>query len=120
MKINKLAFLAILFVISSCAKTDVKFNKQLWNKNFDGFYEHRENMVNDLLKSHLKKGMTYEELTDLIGEPQNYENLKNNTITYSIMEDYGWDIDPVESKTLNIKLSEDSLVENFEVKHWKR
>jgi hypothetical protein len=34
------------------------------------------------------------------------------------MEDYGWDIDPVETKSLMIELTADSLVQDFNIKHW--
>ncbi|MFA9187535.1 hypothetical protein AAGV33_03420 [Flavobacterium sp. FBOR7N2.3] len=119
-KISKISYLIILFVLSNCGKTDVEFNKQQWNEKFDGFYENRENMVNDLFKNHLKKGMKYKKLTDLIGEPQNYGTQKSNTVVYLIMEDYGWNIDPVETKILIITLSKDSLVENYEIQHWKK
>lgn len=118
--ITKIAFLIILFTVSNCGKPDVEFNKQQWNKKFDGFYKNRESMVNDLLKNHLKKGMRYKNVKNLIGEPQNYATRKSNTIVYTVMEDYGWDIDPVETKILIITLSKDSLVENYEIQHWKK
>ncbi len=63
--------------------------------------------------------MTYKQLSDLIGKPDNYSNLDSNTIGYGIMEDYGWDIDAVETKTLMIKLTKDSLVLNYKIDHWK-
>ncbi|HJS00445.1 MAG TPA: hypothetical protein VJ780_05885 [Flavobacterium sp.] len=117
---SKIAFIIILFILSNCGKTDVEFNKLQWNEKNDVFYINRENMVNDLLKNHLKKGMTYKELRSLIGYPQNYETQNSNTIVYEIMENYGWDIDPIETKILMIKLSKDSLVETYEIKHWKK
>ncbi|WBL23863.1 hypothetical protein [Zunongwangia sp. HRR-M8] len=35
----------------------MEFERSKWNKSFDGFYEYRENMVQDLMANHLEKGM---------------------------------------------------------------
>ncbi|MBL7472079.1 hypothetical protein [Robertkochia sediminum] len=115
--------LMIIFCIcflSACGNTQLDFEKSKWKETVDGFYMFRESMANDLIENHLEKGMTYKELTDLIGEPENFSNLKENTIGYILMEDYGWDIDPVESKTLMIELTADSLVQDFNINHWKK
>lgn len=109
-----------LWFLTACGNNQIDFEKSKWNERADGFYKFRESMANNLMESHLKKGMTYPELTDLIGEPENFANLKTNTIGYTIMEDYGWDIDPVETKTLLIELTADSLVQDFKLKHWKK
>ena len=98
----------------------MKFDQSKWNVSVDGFYKYRESMINDLMNYHLKKGMTYNQLTELIGKPENISNLKDNTIGFTIMEDYGTDIDPVETKILLVALTTDSLVKDFEIKHWKR
>lgn len=115
-----LVLFTLVLLPSACGQQEMKFDKQKWNKESDGFYEHREDMVNDLLENHLIKGMTYWQLTDLIGIPENYSNLDSNTIAYCIMENYGWDIDPIETKTLMIVLTNDSLVKNYKVEHWKK
>ena len=109
-----------LFVLSSCIERQVEFERSKWNSSVDGFYEFREVMVNDLIERHLKKGMTYQEITNLLGKPENFANLKTSTLGYTLMEDYGWDIDPVETKHLYIELSTDSLVQEFKVEHWKK
>jgi len=72
------------------------------------------------VKNHLRKGMTYKQLTDLIGSPENYADLDKNTVIYGVMEDFGWDIDPVETKTLKIKLTNDSLVKDYKIELWKK
>ncbi len=119
-KITQIFFILILFTISSCGIKETKFDQNKWNKRIDGFYEYRENMVNDLIKNHLRKGMTYKQLTNLIGPPENYTDLDKNTVIYNVMEDFGWDIDPVETKTLKIELINDSLVKNYKIEHWKK
>ena len=109
-----------LCFLGSCGTEQLDFEKSKWNESVDGFYEYRESMAKDLMENHLEKGITYQQLTDLIGEPENFANLKENTIGYTLMEDYGWDIDPVETKTLMIELTTDSLVQDFNIKHWKK
>ena len=109
-----------LYFLSACGNDQLDFEKSKWNESVDGFYKFRELMANDLMENHFEKEMTYQELTDLIGEPENFANLKENTIGYTLMEDYGWDIDPVETKTLMIELTADSLVQGFNIKHWKK
>ena len=83
-------------------------------------YINRENMSNDLLKNILKKGMKYKHLIELIGKPENYANLENNTIAYTIKQYCGSNIDPIETKILKIELSKDSLVKSYRIEHWKR
>ncbi|WP_269240606.1 hypothetical protein [Flavobacterium limnophilum] len=63
--------------------------------------------------------MKYKELIEMLGNPENYENLKPNTIAYEIMTDYGSNIDPVEGKDLYMILNKDSTLIDFKLKHWK-
>ena len=116
---NLTVILFLLFLIG-CRNDQIDFEKSKWNDSIDGFYKFRESMAIDLMESHLKKGMTYKELKNLIGEPENIANLKTNTIGYTLVEDYGWDIDPIETKTLVVELTADSLVQDFKIEHWKK
>jgi hypothetical protein len=110
----------ILYIfLTSCGVKDKEFNKTTWNDRDDFFYKNREIMVNDLIKNHLKKGMTYSELVDLIGKPENYGNLKPRTIGYELSVDYGIDIDPIKSKILIIELAGDSTILDYKVEKWK-
>lgn len=111
--------LLVLITITACGSKEIEFDKLKWSKKIDGFYQYREEMIEDLMSNHLHKRMTYKEVTDLLGNPENYSDLEKNTLAYGIMENYGWNIDPVESKTLMIKLTKDSLVSSFELIHWK-
>ncbi|MCB0651254.1 MAG: hypothetical protein KDC85_08265 [Saprospiraceae bacterium] len=117
---KNLMMIFCLCFLSACGNNQLDFEISKWNESVDGFYKFRELMTNDLMENHLKKGMTYQEFTDLIGEPENFANLKTNTIGYTLMEDYGWDIDPVETKILLIELTADSLVQDFKIQHWKK
>ena len=109
----------IVFTLLSCNPKEIEFNKSKWVEKVDGFYLHREEMIRDLTENHLYKGMTYREVKNLLGKPDEYSDLGHNIIAYGIMEDYGWNIDPIETKTLRIELTKDSLVNSFEIIHWK-
>lgn len=105
--------------LSSCGVKEMKFDKSKWNERFDGFYEYRENMVQDLMENHLEKGMELKKVVELLGEPGNYHNKKENEIIYEIMVDYGWNIDPMEGKELYIEFNKDSIITDFKLEHWK-
>lgn len=106
--------------MSSCKSEKENFNQKKWNnyKSGSGSKENRLSMIDDLLKNYIKKGITYKELTDIIGEHENYSNLEKNLIGYELMVDYGWDIDPVKDAKLIIELSQDSIVKKYWIKHW--
>lgn len=96
------------------------FDKAKWNVKNDVFdFTYREKMINDLMQTHLKKGMTYKEVTNLLGE-SNYGNLPQNTLVYQIKTDYGFGIDPIKVKNLHIEFTNDSILENFELTVWKQ
>ena len=117
--LNKILLLIIITQLSGCGIKEMEFDKSKWNERFDGFYEYRENMVQDLMENHLEKGMEFKKVIELLGEPGNYQNKKENEITYEIMVDYGWNIDPIEGKELYIEFDKDSMVTDFKLKHWK-
>ena len=94
-----------IFLLFSCGIEDKKFDKATWNEKDDMYYANREKMVKDLMENHLKNGMTYQEVIDLLGQTQNYQNDPPNTIWYEIMVDYGWNIDPQKGKTLYIEFN---------------
>ncbi len=72
-------------------------------------------MVDDLINNHTLKGLTVHQLRDSIGKPDFTEP---TTITYSIIVDYGWDIDPVYIKNLTFDISPDSLVTGYRITEW--
>ena len=115
-----LLLILIISLFNSCINKSQKFEKIKWNKSEDGFYLYRENMVEDLTKNYLKKGIKYEKIISLLGKPQNLNDEKQNTISYELMTDYGLDIDPVEVKTLKIKLTKDSTLLNYRIEHWNK
>jgi hypothetical protein len=115
---NRLPIL-LFAVLLSCGQGEKRFDKSSWGERDDMFYANRESMVRDLMDNHLRIGMSYAELTELVGKPENYGNMERNIVAYEIMVNYRRDIDPVEGKTLIIKLSEDSTVMEYNLKRWK-
>ena len=112
-------FIIYFFLLMSCICNHTEFDQSKWNEVFDGYYEYRELMVQDLITNHLQKGMSYKKVIDLLGEP-NYNSLnKSNEIMYEIMVDYHWNIDPTEGKDLYIKFDKDSILINTRLKHWE-
>jgi hypothetical protein len=110
-------FISISF---SCDSRNKKFNKTEWEERIDGFYTNREQMVDDIIKNHLHKGMSYDKIINLLSEPENYEDTEPNTMRYEIMKDFGWDIDPVEIKTLVLRISKDSTYLDYKIEHWEK
>ncbi|CCG52951.1 Probable lipoprotein precursor [Flavobacterium indicum GPTSA100-9 = DSM 17447] len=111
----KFTLLSLCFVLFSC-KNDMKFEKSGWNQKGDlNSYKNRENMLEDLTNNHKLKGISYSKVIDLLGLPENYSDEKFNTLSYNIVTEYGNDIDPVYIKILEIKLTKDSIVENYKI-----
>jgi hypothetical protein len=118
MKIQNLIILVtILIGLYSCKQPEIAFNKELWSKSIDGFYEHREKMITDLMENRLSNGMPYQSVIDLLGKPANFGNIDSSEIGYEVFVDYGWNIDPVETKTLIIAFSSDSVIIDIKLKH---
>ncbi len=110
----------LLLILSAChSLKEKKFETAKWKYKTDMEYTYRDNMLADLTKNYQIKGISYTQLIDLLGEPENWGNT-NNTLYYEIKTDYGTDIDSVFSKTLEITLHPDSTVEDFRVIEWKR
>ncbi len=118
---KELTILTFVFslILFSCGVKVKKFDKNTWNDMDDIMYANRESMISDLMENHLRQGMTYQEVVELLGKPENYANIESNTIAYEIMVDYGWDIDPVKGKTLYIELTNDSIIKDFRLEKWK-
>ncbi|MEO5942162.1 MAG: hypothetical protein ABIP30_02270 [Ferruginibacter sp.] len=116
------AFIIPLLVIAltSCSN-DQKFEKAKWEEQGDlEIYPHRKYMLNDLTSNYKLTGLTYNELINLIGEPENYSGKEKDIVYYDIETNYGSDIDPVYTKTLQLKLTKDSTVESFIIMEWKK
>jgi hypothetical protein len=110
----------ILGLIAGCTRynPNIRFDKKGWSQKEDWNYPQRENMVNDLIKHHQLKGLSYKQLTDPLGEPENFPDTSG--IHYQLLMDFGDDIDPVHTKYLVFKLTKDSVVSGYRIKEWKK
>jgi hypothetical protein len=96
----------------------VKFNKSQWDSIGDlHSHPNREDMLEDLTEHHKIKGLTYHQLIDSLGQPENYGDTKDS-IYYDIVVNYGY-LDPKSGKYLAIGFSKDSIATGFKVVEWK-
>ena len=111
-------FLLIL-TLFSCQRQQ-KFERAKWAKVADLMtFPNRKFMIDDLIKNYQIKGKKYNNIVELLGEPQS--NLDSTLqVFYDIDVDYGWDIDPVYTKILLIVFDKDTLVKSFKVQEWKK
>ncbi len=114
-----IVFFAFNVILFSCGSKEMKFDKKKWNEKNDMFYANRERMVNDLMKNHLKIGMNYYEVINLLGMHSNDSSFFVASIAYEISVDYGWNIDPQEGKTLYLEFSKDSILNKFWLEKWE-
>ena len=115
-------FVITLFalLVFSCNQ-DRKFDKSAWIEKGDlGIYPNRDRMLKDLVQNHQLIGLSYKQLVELLGEPENYSGAEPNVAYYNVLTHYGRDIDPVYIKNLQVKFNSDSIVTNVnigEIKH---
>ena len=99
---------------------NLPFDKTGWIIQGDlGLYPNRDKMLDDLTKNQNLKGLTIRQLIDKIGEPEKNVVGNSNTIYYDIVTDYGHDIDPIYSKTLEFKFDKDSFIKDFKIHETK-
>ncbi|MDP4237967.1 MAG: hypothetical protein Q8904_00660 [Bacteroidota bacterium] len=110
----------LVFILLPFACSNTKFEKTGWIYQSDvGMYPNRENMLKDLTENNTLKGLTYRELIAKIGPDENYNSGYDTCIFYSIMTDYGRNIDPVYTKNLVFKFNNDSVVVDYKIEEWK-
>ena len=117
--------LLLSICLTSCDQS-IPFDKDGWQKKFDGDYPKRDAMVQDLLDNHQLTGLTKSEVIDLLGDEDHVQleerpkRPDQNYMSYQVLEDFGWDIDPVHTKYLFLYLNQDSVVHKTELMEWKR
>lgn len=95
------------------------FDKEKWLEQEDWDYPRRDNMIDDLIKNHKLKGLSYKQMVELLGDPQG--NARDSIgVYYRIVEDFGSDIDPVYSKNLSIEFNKDSIINKVTIEEWKK
>ena len=116
MNYKQIIILFLLSSIFSCKNHATKFDKILWDKKEDLFFDYRKDIVNDLMKNHLSRGMHYKQVIQLIGEPQYKQD--STEISYEISVEFGrLDIDPIKSSSLVLQFN-DSLLQNFHLEEY--
>ncbi len=109
----------LILLLFAC--NNINFEKTGWVYQEDvGMYPNREKMLKDLTENNKLKGLTYRELIAKIGPDENYKQGYDTCIFYSIVTDFGWDIDPVYTKSLVFKFNKDSVVVDYKIEEWKR
>nr|WP_320039118.1 hypothetical protein [uncultured Bacteroides sp.] len=111
--------LILLLTLTSCEAKDQKFNSQTWKEAYIDSYSKRELLVNDFIKNHMYRGMSFHEIIKLLGEPEIVERNENFNIGYILNTSYD-QIDPIKGKDLIINLSKDSIVLDYKVTEWKK
>ena len=116
--IKQILIYSFLILLFSC-NSDIQFEKVKWLKLDDMEYPYRKSMLHDLVNNHNLKGLSYKQLTDIIGEQQKNLVGDRSEIYYPILTEYN-SIDPVHTITLIFKLDKDSIVTEYRIDEWKK
>ncbi|MBS1769733.1 MAG: hypothetical protein JSS77_08715 [Acidobacteria bacterium] len=119
------ALLLLSICLIGCDRS-IPFVKSGWQEKVDGAFPNRDAMVEDLLHNHTLVGLTTRSVSNLLGEEDRVELVGKpkvdgrNYMTYQVLEDFGWDIDPVHTKYLVLEFSKDSIIMKTELREWKQ
>lgn len=101
--------LLLCLLFASCSQ-EKKFSKELWKDR-----DQRKYIINDLMKNHLNKELTYDEVADLLGiEWYEWDSTKQTYLGYQIELEFCLNIDPYKSTALMIYFDKDSITERVE------
>jgi hypothetical protein len=111
-------FLLASTLFLSCQTQD-KFDKGRWQTKEDPAFppQSRKAMLKDLRSNYKLTGQSRSQLIELLGEP---DYVDDSSITYKIEEKFGSAIDPIYTKTLEIKVNEYEKAKAVAVREWKK
>ena len=96
-----------------------KFNSTLWKESYDvnrGFGDSElKAMAEDLVISHKLIGLTYKQMLDSLGEPEN----DPTSTRYTLEENYDT-IDPVSGSYLQIDFNKNSIITKTAIIKWHK
>ena len=96
----------ITTIIISC-RNNQSFDSEKWKKKGIDWQldDEREKMVGDLILSDTIIGLNKDEIFNLLGEPENFNEKK---LKYLIREKHTWNVDPDYIKYLHIELDKNA------------
>ena len=113
-------YFLFFLLFTSCGIQQKKFDSITWQA-IDGnnFSELREPMLNDLMNNYLHKGMKYNNIVKLLGNPEIFGDKNKKEIGYILYLKIDC-IDDVAGTDLIIKLTKDSLIDDIKITKWKK
>lgn len=108
---------ALLVILTACSAGQMPFDSEKWQEEADvKLYPYRERMLEDIINNKRLAGLSRQDITALLGEPENYSDTNENELWYVVDLEYGMDIDPIHIKHLVLTLDADSIVQKVEVR----
>ena len=124
--LNKLILILIfnvcfLLCFSCRYRVEIPFDGERWRSESSLHinYPYRPGMARNLVSKKLLIGKTRNEIQEMLGEPEPPPEKIKNKFTYTLEEDYGWDIDPIFTEWLEITFTQENKVEQAEIKFQK-
>ena len=102
--ISRFSLISFIFILVAC--NSHKFESKLWKEKDDIYFPYRTKIVEDLIKSKILINISQPSMLEILGNPDGKDTTKNGKIKscwYSIVDYYGFDIDPKYSKSLSIE-----------------
>ena len=111
-------FLFLLIVLLSCQSQE-KIDKVKWQVKEDPAFppQSRKAMITDLQSNYKLEGISRFQIVELLGEPDFSDD---SSIAYKIEEKFGRDIEPIYTKTLELKFTNHKTVQAIDVREWTK
>ncbi|OAS18658.1 hypothetical protein [Paenibacillus oryzisoli] len=105
---------SILLIIIGCNEKKLAFDQDTWVEAKDnGSWRPRQKMAQYLIEQQTLIGKDRNEVIQLLGKPEAYENVPSNEMYYTIDLYYGLDIDPARIEYLIFSLDSNNRVSKY-------